>query len=934
MVKLLQASFAGGEVSAAVGVRVDLAKYSSSLANCENFYVRTSGGVSNRPGLEFVCEVKDSTASLTRLIPFEFNTDETYVLEFGNEYMRVIVDGGLVVDPTTAATITGITQANPAVVTTSGAHGYANGDEVIISGLTGMDELEGRQLLAANVTGTTFEVQDKSGTDVDSTAYTAWSSGGTSYAIYEIATPYLTAELLDLDYVQSADVMTICHLAHAPRELTRTGNAAWSLTTIVFQPQQVQPTGVAVTVNTAGSETDRYIVTAVNRETTEESLAGLNNTTQTITAVTQANPAVVTIAGHPYIAGDDIYIQGVVGMTELNGKQFKVGTTATNTFELQDVNGDDLDTTAYTAYSSGGNSNLTFVEVTNSATVRDNTITWTAAADAESYNIYRRDNGLYGFIGKSELATFNDENVDPDAEDTPPKSKNPFLGTGNYPATAGYFQQRRLFGSSTNNRQRIWMTQTGNFYNFATSSPARDDDPITATIAALQVNEIRHFIPLSNLAVLTSGGEWIVGGVDDAITPSGIQIEPQSYYGAVKLKPLVAGDIAIFLQPGNTVRDLGYKFESDAYSGNDISILARHLFDDYSITAWDLAQAPYSLIWVVRDDGVALAQTYLREQEIYGWSKHKTRGDFKSVASIREGNIDATYFVVQRTVGGRAVGYIERLHERDFGDDVQDAFFVDAGATLDNPITITGFTNADPVVVTTATSHGLSNGNTVDISDLKVTSTTDAQGYAVDTDINGTGYTIANVTATTFELQNNAVDVDGTAFGVYYSGGKVRLAKTTIGNLWHLEGRTDVGGLANGYVFRSKTVTNGTITLDSPASRVHAGLLYTADLETLRLDAGAKATDSVQGKAKKISRLTVRVEHSLGFWSGVSRDRMREAKFGLPAQYGQPPDLITGDKDITLTPEWNKEGQYVVQQRDPLPLTILSLIPDAIVGGN
>jgi hypothetical protein len=933
MTKLIQASLAGGEVSEAVGARVDLSKFGSSLARVENFYVRTSGGISNRPGLEFVCEVKDSTAD-TRLIPFEFNTDETYSLEFGNQYIRVVVDGGLVVDSASLETITGATAANPVVVTTSGAHGYSNGDEVFISGVVGMDEINGRQFLIANVTGTTFELQDKAAVNVDGSGYTAYSSAGSVYTIYEIATPYLTADLRDIDFVQSADVMTLTHPSYAPRELTRTGNDAWTLTVIKFQPQQVFPTGVSVTVNTTGSETDRYIVTAINRDTNEESLAGLNNTSQTITGITAANPAVVTITSHPYTLGDDIYIQGVVGMTEVNEIQFRVGATTTNTFELQDVSGNDVDASGYTAYTSGGTSNLLFVEVTNNATTRDATISWTAADNAESYNIYRRDNGLYGFIGKSELTTFDDENIDPDTTDTPPKAKNPFIGTNNYPSTAGYFQQRRLFGNSINNRQRIWMTQTGNFYNNATSSPARDDDAIIATIAALRVNEIRHFIPLTDLLVLTSGGEWIIKGVDDVITPSGLQITPQSYYGALEVEPIVAGDVALFIQPGNTVRDLGYKFETDAYAGNDISILARHLFDDYRTVSWDFAPAPFSLVWLVRDDGVALAQTYLREQEIYAWSRHTTDGDFKDVISVREGDKDAVYFIVDRTVGGRTVRYTERLHERDFKDDVQDAFFVDCGATLDSPITITGFTNASPIVITTSTSHGLSNGDTVDIGGIKVIDATVNQGYRLDTDINGTGYTVANVTATTFELQNNAVDVDGTAFAVYHSAGTVRLATTTVGNLWHLEGRTDVVALANGYVLKDLTVTDGKITLPSPASRVHAGLGYVADMQTLRLDAGAAGAETVQGKAKKVSRLTLRLERSLGFWSGVKRDRMREAKFGLPSQYGQPPGLITGDKGITLTPDWNKEGTYVVQQRDPLPLTILSLIPDAIVGGN
>jgi len=932
MVKIIKPSFAGGEVSEAVGARVDINKYASSLSKMENMWVQTSGGASNRPGLEYVCEVKNSSAD-TRLVPFEFNTIETYILEFGDQYIRVIVDGGLVVDTSSQFAISGATQADPCVITATG-HTFSNGDEIFISGVGGMDELDGRQFIVSNVATNTFEIQDKSGTDVDSSGYTAYTSGGTASLIFELATPYATSDLRDIDYVQSADVMTLTHPSYAPRELTRTANDAWTLNEIVFQPEQAFPTGISVAVNSVGSETDRYVVTAISRETAEESLRGLNNTTQTITNITQANPAVVTISSHPYDNGDEIYIQGVVGMTEVNNEVYKVANTTTNTFELTDSSGANIDSTGFTAYSSGGSSNLQFVEVTNSNTTRDNTVSWTAVSGAESYNIYRRDNGLYGFIGKSETTSFTDDNIDPDTTDTPPKTRNPFVGTNNFPSTAGFFQQRRIFGNSNTYPQRNWFTQTANFYNLSVSSPTRDDDAITVTIAALQVNEIRHYIPLNDLLILTSGGEWLVTGVDDVLTPSGIQIKPQSYYGSTSLKPIVAGDVALFMQPGQTVRDLGYKFETDAYAGNDISILARHLFEDRTVVAWDFAPAPYSILWCVRDDGVCIAQTYLREQEIYGWHRHTTDGDFRDVAVVREGDVDAVYFVVQRTIGGRSVRYIERMHERDFDNDIQDAFFVDSGVTIDNPIAITGFTNANPIVVTTGAAHGFSNGDTIDISDLYVVDASSNQGYSLDTNINGTGYTVANVTSTTFELQNNGTNVNGTLFGVYKSGGKVRKAVTTIPNLWHLEGRTDVVALANGYVLKDLTVSNGTITLAVAASRVHAGLRYTSEIETLRLDAGSASSETVQSKAKKISRLTVRLDRSLGFWSGVKRDNMREAKFGLPALYGQPPALITGDKDITLTPDWNKDGKYIVQQRDPLPLTILSLIPDAIVGGN
>jgi hypothetical protein len=139
--------------------------------------VMRHGGAQNRPGTEFICEVSDSSA-VTRLIPFIFNADQTYILEFGNLYMRVIKDG--VQQREAAKTITGITQANPGVVTTSGAHSYSNGDEVYLADIVGMTELNKRNFKVANVTATTYELQDMDSANFDTSALTAYASAGTS----------------------------------------------------------------------------------------------------------------------------------------------------------------------------------------------------------------------------------------------------------------------------------------------------------------------------------------------------------------------------------------------------------------------------------------------------------------------------------------------------------------------------------------------------------------------------------------------------------------------------------------------------------------------------------------------------------------------------------------------------------------------------------
>jgi hypothetical protein len=74
-----------------------------------------------------------------------------------------------------AVSISGATQANPVVITTSASHGYENGDTVDISAVVGMTEINGRNFTVANKTATTFELQGE-----DGTAHTAYTSGGDS----------------------------------------------------------------------------------------------------------------------------------------------------------------------------------------------------------------------------------------------------------------------------------------------------------------------------------------------------------------------------------------------------------------------------------------------------------------------------------------------------------------------------------------------------------------------------------------------------------------------------------------------------------------------------------------------------------------------------------------------------------------------------------
>ena len=260
-----QTNFTAGELTPKLAGQVDFKKYSNGVETLENMTVFPQGGVSRRNGSRFVCEVKDSTA-ITRLISFEFNITQAYVLEFGNNYIRFLKDNGQITEA--AKTITAITAANPAVVTST-SHGFSNGNDVWIAGVVGMTRLNGRRFTVASSTTNTFEL-----TGEDSTSYDAYSSGGTASKTYEIATTYTSAELSELQFTQSADVMYIVHPNHPPAKLSRTAHTTWTLDDVDFQVGPFLDTNTTATTLTTSATT-----VGTGRTLTASAITGINSGT-------------------------------------------------------------------------------------------------------------------------------------------------------------------------------------------------------------------------------------------------------------------------------------------------------------------------------------------------------------------------------------------------------------------------------------------------------------------------------------------------------------------------------------------------------------------------------------------------------------------------------------------------------------------------------
>ena len=677
-------------------------------------------------------------------------------------------------------------------------------------------------------------------------------SGGVPY---EIANPYAEADLFDIHYVQSADVMTLVHPNYAPRELKRLGATNWTLTSINFGAPIAAPTGVSAT---------RYIPASSSTNA---------DTYETMSYVVTA------------IASDDIGESVSSSVASVTNNIFVTGST--------------------------------------------NTIAWSAVAGASRYRVYKLLGGLYGYIGSTTGTSIVDNNIAPDLSITPPNYDNEFVSSGNYPGAVSYFEQRRCFAGTTNEPQKIWMTKSGTESNLSYGLPIRDDDRIEFRVAAREANTIRHIVPLTQLLLLTGSAEWRVSSLNsDEITPTTISVRPQSYIGASNVQPVIINNALVYCSArGGHVRELGYNWQASGFITNDMSIRSAHLFDNYEISDMAFAKAPLQMIWFVSTSGMLLGLTYTPEQQVGAWHKHDTDGVFESVTVVAEGNEDRLYAVIRRTIGGVTKRYVERMASRHF-DSIEDAFFVDSGATYDGTNT-----SATTVTVSGGTTWGPADVLTITASTAIFTypGTGDVNDAIVLTDSSGNKYrlTIRSTTSTT--VATARVDVTlpaalrNTATALY------SFARNTISGLTWLEGKT-VSILADGAVQPQEVVTSGAITIDRAASIIHIGLKYDSDLESLPLAMGID-NGMGQGRYKNVNKAWLRVYQSSGIFIGPDENNLIEAKQRTTEPYGTPPALKTEEIQIMLTPSWLDSGQVFIRQSDPLPLTIVGMTLEVAIGG-
>ena len=978
---LVNRGFPKGELSDSLYGRADTVDYALGARILRDFVVGRDGGIRKRPGFKHIDESR-FPAKKTRLIRFVFSTatGDTYVVQAGDLYMEFLRDGARITE--SPKTVTAATQANPCVIT-SVAHGFANGDDVLLSGfLVGMLELNGRRVRVANKTADTFEITDTSGTNINSLAFGAYSSGGQAARVYKIASPYLEADLQDLRFAQSADVMTITHPDYPPHELSRTAHTSWKLLdrTLPVDPAtgDVIPIYAAERIfdyvsgalGAAGAKSFRYRITALtpNGETVP-----LLEAIRSIANVELLDPArITTTAPHGFTTGDEVALHFIQGTVELNKRLFRITVTAADKFTL-----DGVDATGYTAYIAAGDAQRTYIRIDAAADptlALPNVLTILRNSsiglenDVLFYLIYKQlPSGLYGYIGQVDLRafvlvyTFRDTGeVAPDPGDNPPEAGPRFDAAGEYPACVAYHQQRLVFARTGDQPDALFLSRLAGYLNFSYHDPLDDRDGIEAGLGSQEINPIMHLVPLRRLVILTGAQEWIAEGNDaGTITPGQLNIRPYTNHGASRVRPAVVESDILYVQArGNEVRNLFWDFANDTYGGQDVTRRASHLFREQSVRDMAFSKTPDGILWVVRNDGTLLSLTYSRAEEILAWCRHETEGQVEQVASIPEsddavrGGEDAVYIVVVRVVNGRTIRAVERLTERTVDEDLRARYpwfgnewlieyhFLDsfrsyngfnlAATTL--TLTGAGWTPAATLTLTASVGTFLAGDVGTGVAARKF-HLWDADGNLVALEV--VGYTSPTVLSVRSD-RNVPVSLQAVARNTWAA------AVRRVNGLPQLEAAEisamgDGRRIANAYLDAAPVVVAGgmaTFGVDLFSAMIHVGRPAHADLELLDVENGEG--DSIYGRMKTVRNVGAYVRGTRTFWAGrelpeddgtpgalvSGMDELQADDAAEVVSGDLPAPLLGGHFDIQIEGEPTEHGRASIRCVEPTPLEI------------
>jgi hypothetical protein len=598
-VRMTQTNFSAGELDPRLAARSDLKAYENGAAELRNCCVVLPAGVSRRPGTRYL----DELAGEARLVPFEFNTEQRYLLAFSDGALRVYKDGVRL-----AVSVSDLTTAGALI---DRAAGTRIGDMTANGGLAAAfdDDLTQDNTQAAagagagkGACGKTFPAA----TTISKVE--CWPTTNYGYA----------RKSNDDDYTQDVVLELRGKTGAAPADYYTDGQLLGEL-----QVRDTKTPWQTVLSTDTITAFDHVWVTvrAVSASTATVYLAEIR---------LYAAPAVPTL---PWTAAmlDQLYwaqTADTLLLTHPDMPPLKITRTSHTTWTVGAWTFvEKIDTEASPQVSHIQQPHRKFLP--SSSTLQASATTGTGVTITASHDTFDDDSvgQRYRLAGKEVLITAVTDartatatvketlkNTQPTTDWTEPA----WSARRGWPVSVSFHQSRLAVGGSRDLPNRIWLSATADFFNFDLGG-ADDDDAIDIELLDDQVNAVRAVVSATHLLVFTSGAEYMLSG--DPLTPTKIQAKRQTRMGSPidrSVPPCgVDGAVAFVPRTAAGLRIFQWDDVQQAYEAPDLALLAPHLITAPSALCWD---AVNRWLHVVNADGTLATLALQRSEQVQAWT--------------------------------------------------------------------------------------------------------------------------------------------------------------------------------------------------------------------------------------------------------------------------------------------------------------------------
>lgn len=555
------------------------------------------------------------------------------------------------------------------------------------------------------------------------------------------------------------------------------------------------------------------------------------------------------------------------------------------------------------------------------------TLSWTAVAGAERYNVYRSlvypaaypAGAQLSYVGFTTGTTFVDKNITGDGTKGPPVPVDFFAGS-NFPACYARFQQRGVYGGLANDPLTLVSSIAQDKGKFSITFPPIATDSYNYTLDAESERPIKHLLSLRYglMAFTDDGITQLRGGEGIALSAVSAIAEPQGFVSVGDLDPIAINlDVLFMTSLASELNQMVYTEYTNSFKMQDILVLSSHMFDtDNQPVAVSWAPEPHKLLHFVREDGQRVSLTYERNLEVYGWCRSRTKGEYLSLEVIVEDGYNLAYQTVRRIVKGTEVMFIER--ERPRRDDCYSKmWFVDAGAER-------------PLIRPNVTVRLSKAGDTWTVSANDVS-------WATVDDLIYIGGGLFRITVVTTEV--TIVPLLEPEITTYYEPAGKRFAAGTWGyntptnslaGLWWLDGET-VSALIDGDAVIDLVVEDGVLTFPNEAAYAVVGLGYYCDVASLPLMLSGYV---LGGNKLNLRGIATRQLNSRGLALGPSFDNLEELPSRTDEGWGNPLKVQNGLEvhELLGAGGWALDKQVCFRQVYPLPSGIVGFTYDLDVG--